>query len=405
MPQVSVIVPTYREAENLPELVSRIHDSVILAGLTTEILIVDDDSRDGTVEVCEQLRRFHPVRLIIRQTERGLSSAVVAGMKQAEGDILIVMDADLSHPPEKIPELVATLREPGVDFVVGSRYVPGAETDAEWNWFRHLNSQVATWMAWPFTRIQDPMSGFFALRRDLFLAAADRLDPIGYKIGLELIVKCGCQNVREVPILFMDRVLGESKLSLRVQLQYVKHLRKLAEYRYPLLTQVLQFGCVGASGLVVDVACFAAALLVLPTAAARAAAIWVAMTWNFAGNRHLTFADSRVIPLYRQYVRFCLSCSLGAIANWSTSLILLAGFPFFERQPWLLAIPGSFAGLFFNFLLCRLWVFRPLATATPLDTLPASDSPSAGFVAGARLRVYAPHPGSEQTLPASRRAA
>lgn len=229
LPPVSVIVPTYREAGNLPELISRLERLRANTGLSLELVIVDDDSADGTEQIMKDLAKPW-VRLIVRKGERGLSTAVLEGLRQATHDILVVMDADLSHPPESIPQLVQALID-GADFAIGSRYVAGGSTDAAWSLFRQINSSVATLLARPLTSVKDPMSGFFAIHRQT-LSRADRLDPIGYKIGLELLVRCHCRNVREIPIHFSDRTAGQSKLSLPEQLRYLKHLRRLMWFKY-----------------------------------------------------------------------------------------------------------------------------------------------------------------------------
>lgn len=223
---VSVIVPTYREAENLAVLVPLIHSEFERRDLAGEVIVVDDNSPDDTVAVCNELAANFPVRLFVRKDERGLSSAVVHGMQQAIGRTLVVMDADLSHPPERIGDLVHCVDKRLADFVIGSRYAPGGSTDDQWGFFRWINSKVATLLARPLTSATDPMAGFFALRRADFLAA-DPLDPIGFKIGLELIVKCRSQRLAEVPIHFRDRLHGESKLSFREQIDYIRHLGRL----------------------------------------------------------------------------------------------------------------------------------------------------------------------------------
>ncbi len=228
---LSVIIPTFREVENLPILIPRLTEALTAAGLNAEILVIDDDSQDGTEMLCKELALQYPVRLIIRTSERGLASAVVLGLKEARGEVLAVMDADLSHPPEKVPDLVRALRLGGADFVIGSRYILGGRTDEKWGWFRWLNSKVATLLARPLTLARDPMAGFFALSRASYQKAADRLDPIGYKIGLELIVKSGCRNIAEVPIEFCDRTKGTSKLNFRQQLDYLRHLARLYLFR------------------------------------------------------------------------------------------------------------------------------------------------------------------------------
>lgn len=242
---VSIVVPTYREAENLRALVPQIAAAMGATGRSYEVVIVDDDSRDGTEAVVAELSGWHPVRLITRTDERGLSSAVVRGFAESRGARLVCMDADLSHPPAVLGAMLAVLDEPEVDFVLGSRYVAGASTDQAWGLGRWINSRVATLLARPFTTVRDPMSGFFALPRAVYERAAD-LNPIGYKIGLELIVRGKCRNVREIPIHFADRQHGESKLSLGEQLRYVRHLRRLAAYKFGLWWQFAQMGFIGA---------------------------------------------------------------------------------------------------------------------------------------------------------------
>jgi dolichol-phosphate mannosyltransferase len=228
---LSVVVPTYGEAENLGHLIPQISKVLGEHAIDHEIIVVDDDSGDGTEGVMTELRAAgHAARLISRVGERGLSSAVMRGFDEARGVYVLCMDADLSHPPAALPELLAALKSPGVDFVIGSRYVAGGGTDADWGLLRWLNSKGATLLARPFTTAKDPLAGFFALRRETY-ASAQKLNPIGYKIGLELIVKCNCRNIREVPIQFVDRRYGETKLNLREQLRYLQHLLRLACYK------------------------------------------------------------------------------------------------------------------------------------------------------------------------------
>jgi dolichol-phosphate mannosyltransferase len=228
-PSTSIIVPTYREVEALPELIERVarvrqaHPSLL------ELLIVDDDSRDGT-EALIAARPEPWVKLIVRKEDRGLSQAVLAGLRAARGDLLVVMDADLSHPPETIVDMQKAIAA-GADFVVGSRYVEGGTTADDWGLLRFINSRVATALARPLTAISDPMSGFFALPRRVFEAARDP-SPLGYKIGLELLVRCNCTNVKEVPIHFANRTRGESKLTAKQQLLYVRHLMRLYRFKF-----------------------------------------------------------------------------------------------------------------------------------------------------------------------------
>ncbi|MCK5352824.1 glycosyltransferase, partial [bacterium] len=152
---VSVIVPTYKEVENLPLLSERLDEVRQKHHLSLELLIMDDDSQDGTEDLVSSIDKDW-ITLVVRKEERGLSKAVLEGLRLARGDVLVVMDADLSHPPEKIPEMLVAL-EKGADFVMGSRYVTGGHTGASWGLFRWLNSQVATILARPFTSVKDPM--------------------------------------------------------------------------------------------------------------------------------------------------------------------------------------------------------------------------------------------------------
>jgi len=223
---VSIIVPTYREVESLPHLIERL-TPLVARYAEFELLVMDDDSRDGTDALLAKLA-LPWVRLVVRKQNRGLSQAVVDGLRLARHGVIVVMDADLSHPPEMIPQMVAEAAQH--DFVVGSRYVAGGAVDEGWTVYRWINSQVATVMARPFTPIKDPMSGFFAFRREL-LARAAPLNPVGYKIGLELIVKCDVRDVLELPIRFTDRRWGESKLSLREHMAYLRHVGRLIAFK------------------------------------------------------------------------------------------------------------------------------------------------------------------------------
>jgi dolichol-phosphate mannosyltransferase len=226
--RVSIIVPTYREAESIPLLIERI-EPLRRQGFEIELLLMDDDSSDGTEEAVRSLGKDW-VRLVVRKTDRGLSRAVLDGLRIARFEHLVVMDADLSHPPEAIPALIDQLDQ-GAEMVFGSRYVPGGSTAEGWGLLRWLNSKIATLLARPFTGIRDPMAGLFALKRERF-ALADPLNPVGFKIGLELLVKCRCRDVREVPIHFAKRKFGQSKLTLKEQVKYLRHLRLLAMYKY-----------------------------------------------------------------------------------------------------------------------------------------------------------------------------
>jgi len=355
---LAVIVPTYKEVDNIPVLIGEIAKVMAQTKLSYEIIIVDDDSRDGTSECVSGLADRYPVRLVTRTNERGLSSAVIRGFDEADAEILLCMDADLSHPPSAIPQMVRKLRA-GADFVLGSRYVPGGQTEGDWGLFRWLNSKVATLLALPFTRAADPMSGFFALCRTAFLEAKNTLSPIGYKIGLELIVKCGYVQVVEVPITFANRQRGQSKLSLTEQLNYIKHLKRLADFKYKALSHFFQFSVIGASGAVVDLASYTLLMSYIPLTVARGMAIVVAMLWNFLLNRQINYSEhARDGKVFTQLGRFVIACAAGAGINWAVSIQSMRFIDALSDHALIAAVFGIVAGTATNFLLTHTWVFR-----------------------------------------------
>jgi dolichol-phosphate mannosyltransferase len=227
---ISIVVPTYKEAENLRPLSRAIGEALEPAGLDYEVIFVDDDSNDGSEEICAELQKEHPVRILVRKDERGLATAVIHGMRAAKGEIIVVMDADLSHPASAIPEMVSRLESRRSDFVLGSRYVAGGSIHDEWSIFRKLNSMVPSLMARPLCPLKDPMSGFFAIRKD-DMPDPSILSPIGYKVALEIYAKGRFSAPSEVPIHFADRRYGESKLSLKEQLNFIRHLGRLYAFK------------------------------------------------------------------------------------------------------------------------------------------------------------------------------
>ena len=351
---VDIVVPAYQEGENIQPLVERIAKVREQAALNITVYIVDDNSQDGTEEAVKTLG-LDWVNLIVRKAERGLSSAVLTGLDQGQGDIVLVMDADLSHPAEAIPAMVAELND-GADFVVGSRYVEGGSTDDNWGFYRWLNSQVATWLARPFVNIKDPMSGFFAMTRQQY-QQADELNPIGYKIGLELIVKCQCKKVVETPIHFTDRVRGESKLTLSEQLKYIQHVRRLFLYKYAHSSEIVQFLAVGASGVVVNLGVLS--LLVALGVYVNAAviiAIGVSVCTNFLLNRRFTFSHSKDKPIASQFTKYVLSVSIGTLVNMAVTLLLVETYPDIKVQ--LASVAGIVAATIFNFTAMKFVVFK-----------------------------------------------
>ncbi len=228
---VSIVVPTFREVPNIEPLVRRTFEAVRQAGIPAEMILVDDDSRDGTVETVGWLSSEFPVRVEVRTDRRGLSSAVLRGFELARGDVFVVMDADLQHPPELIPDLAQPVIEGRADMAFGSRYTPGGRIAERWPWHRRLASRVATLLARPLVPLRDPMSGFFALDRETW-RRAEKLRPTGFKIGLELAVKARCKHLTEIPFRFAARSSGHSKLRLAQQFEYLEQLVRLYWFRH-----------------------------------------------------------------------------------------------------------------------------------------------------------------------------
>lgn len=226
--KVSVIIPTLNEAENIEAVVVRVLEKT--REFSVEIIVVDDASSDGTPEKVRALAESLPVRLVERKTPtHGLAGAVLAGAEAATHDVVVVMDADLSHPPDRLPELIQPVLEGARDMVIGSRYAPGGTTPG-WSRQRRIMSRAASAAAWPLTDVHDSLSGFFAVRRELLRQIPH--DAAGFKIALEVLVRGGSTlRVAEVPITFCDRTRGESKMGAHVIWTYFRRLLALSGWR------------------------------------------------------------------------------------------------------------------------------------------------------------------------------
>ncbi len=225
---ISIIVPTYNEAEVLPNLIERISEA-LGPDMDSEILIVDDNSLDGTGSLAKKLSEKYPIRTIIRPRKMGLASAVMNGFDESDGEILTVLDADLQHPPEKISSLIEAIKE-NADIAIGSRYVSDGETK-NWSLKRKIISKTANYLSRlliPQTRkIKDPISGFFALRKRVI--ENSNLQPKSSKILLEILTKGKYEKVVEVPYQFSPRQFGKSKFELKTIINFIHHLLTLSK--------------------------------------------------------------------------------------------------------------------------------------------------------------------------------
>jgi dolichol-phosphate mannosyltransferase len=351
-PAVTIVVPTYDEADTLPLLVDALAAEV---RREWELLVVDDGSPDGTAQVAERLGEEHPVR-VLRRTERGLATAVLDGIGGARHGLVVVMDADLSFPASTVERLLAAL-SPSTRLAVASRYVEGGRVEG-WGPWRWLNSRVATALARPLTAVRDPMSGCFALRRaDL----PEGLQPLGYKVLLELLVRTGWSAV-EVPVTFVDRQVGRSKLSVGERVAYLRHLQRLYRHRWPVAVELASFLAVGATGLVVDLVTLALCveLAGLPFAVARVAGFGAAVAWQFGLHDRITFAGggARVHGVAARFALYLGAASIGLVVNWVVSMAAYSWVPLLQQAYPVAAALGVVAGTAFNFVGARQVAFR-----------------------------------------------
>jgi len=354
---ISVILPTYNEAENIRRIIPAIAKVFQDEKIQGEVIVVDDDSPDGTAGIASEFGNSFPVRVYVRKSDRGLSKAVMKGFELARGEICVVMDADLSHPVEKIPDMVRPILEGKCDVTVGSRYVVGGGAH-NWPLVRKAISKGAGLLAKGVTVLSDPTSGFMAVRKSILNGV--KLDPLGWKIVLEVVVKTRAR-VTDVPIVFADREEGESKLGLKAQVDYLRHLGRLYAFRYPLFLEFVKFCLVGLTGLVVDTAVLVSLVdyVGLDPRFAALFAFATAVSWNYVFNRVWSFESGRSAPIPRSYA-FFVSVSLGGLAVRIGVMHLLIAYAGMGVSPWyiLASFVGIGAATVFNFLGSRYVAFK-----------------------------------------------
>jgi dolichol-phosphate mannosyltransferase len=248
--KLSIVTPTYNERDNLPTLVQQL--DAALKEISFELIIVDDDSPDKTWELAQKMKKEYPfIEVIHRVGEKDLSTAVMEGFKKSSGDALVVMDADLQHPPHKIVDMFNKIID-GADIVIGSRYSSGGEIE-EWGLARRLYSKFATFLAHifiPKSRVtNDPLSGFFVLRKNVI--EDSKLNPTGYKILLEILAKSSYKRVEEEPITFRKREMGKSGLNIGVLKKFIFHVLHLS-WQTKEIHRMAKFAFVGGIGVIVN---------------------------------------------------------------------------------------------------------------------------------------------------------
>jgi dolichol-phosphate mannosyltransferase len=358
LPQVSVVVPTFNERDNVTVLYRRL--DATLKDIPWEVVFVDDNSPDGTWEVVRGLaRQDSRVRCIRRIGRRGLSGACIEGILASSASYAAVIDADLQHDEAQLPKMVGLLQSGEAELVVGSRYIEGGSADS-FNKQRAGASAIATKVARQVLRVEiaDPMSGFFMIRRDRFEQLAPQLSTQGFKILLDIVATAeGDLRTVEIPYTFGSRQHGESKLDSMVALDFLGLV--LAKLTHDVVSlRFLMFGMVGALGLIVHLITLFVALEVFgaPFPEAQAAGALVAMTSNFILNNFLTYRDQRLkgFAILRGLLLFYLVCSVGLFANVGVA------FSVYDQEPiwWLAGAAGALMGVVWNYAMSGLFVWR-----------------------------------------------
>jgi len=373
--QVSIIIPTYNESENIIQVLKSIGDH-LPKDIATEAIVVDDNSPDGTGKVVEdyindtQTKVGYTVDVIHRKTKSGLSTAILDGIQHSSGETVVVMDSDFSHPPKIIPRLIEEIKISKYDIVIASRYTQGGKVSG-WSAKRKLISKTAKGIAKVGLGINesDPMSGFFAFRRKILEGI--KLDAIGYKMLLEILVKTKGAKVKEIPYTFTNRVYGDSKLDTSTMLDYVRSVWRLYRYGHKVkdsetrtsvrfISKAGRFFTVGLSGLLVNYLVsllFADAIMNFWYIHATIIGIIVSMSSNFILNKIWTFEDRNfeAKKTLIQYGKFVGFSSLGALIQLGMVYVLVDNYQFVYPLALMLAVITAASS---NFILNKKWTFK-----------------------------------------------
>ncbi len=352
--KLSLIIPTYNERENILKLIPQINTAFNASGITGEIIVVDDNSPDGTAKAVEGMQQTHSnLRVVRREGKLGLSSAVLKGFALAEGEVCGVMDADLSHPANTITLMYKEILA-GADLVIGSRYARGGEI-RNWGIGRRVLSRGATLLARVFTPVKDPMSGFFMVRREC--VENKNLNPLGFKILLEIILKADCRKMVEVPIVFVDRAHGQSKAGLHEIIYYLRNILGYLPYKKRVAVEFVRFAVVGGVGTLLNLF-----VLYVLTEKHRVyylvsaiAAFIAAATSNFIFNKIWTFQERLMDQMLEKYLTFFLVSVSALGVNLAFLFILTEYVHLYYIFSQALAIGVA---LIINFLGNKIWTFN-----------------------------------------------
>jgi dolichol-phosphate mannosyltransferase len=357
-PELTIVVPTFNERENVPLLVERLRH--VLQDCAWEVIFVDDDSPDGTAEVAKAIGSGDArVRCMRRIGRRGLSGACLEGMLASQAQFVAVMDADLQHDETLLVSMLAALRGGTADLVIGTRYAPGG-APLGLSTERLQLSQLATHSARGLlgVALSDPMSGFFMLRREVIERLAPKLSTQGFKLLLDIVVTArGTLRIAELPFQFRARQRGESKLDARVAFDFIGLVLAKATGDVVSLRFVF-FSAVGLLGIMVHFAVLAAAIdwIGLHFAWAQTVATLLAIASNFVLNNAFTYRDQRLVgrAFLTGLARFYVVSIIGALSN-----VGVGNWLFSNQQTWWVAgLGGAFMGLVWNYVVASLVVWR-----------------------------------------------
>lgn len=370
-PTISIIAPAYNERPNMRPLTQAV--AAAMGSTSWELIVVDDDSPDNTADAADELaHEGYPIRCIRRVGRRGLASAVVEGALASNARFLAVIDADMQHDERLLPRMLRTLQETDTDLVIGSRHVEGGSV-GEWAGDRQAMSRIATWCARALVgrEVTDPMSGFFAIRRDVFHACIYDLSQQGYKILLDILTSSPRPlKVAELPYVFRNRAEGESKLDVMVLAEFLFLLvEKLTRGLIP--PRFVLFSLVGGLGLIFHLAVLEIVGAVGVTFyTAQTVATYSAMTLNYVINNSVTYRSQRLRgPRFLWgYLVFCAVCSVGALANIGVADLVLSG-----SGSWPVAgAAGAVMSAVFNFGAASQLVWSQRRRRRPVLTRPAA---------------------------------
>jgi len=352
---LSIVIPTYNEKENILILLKKINIEFKKNKIKGEIIVVDDDSPDGTGNLVESLKKKQKnLKIVRRKGKLGLSSAVLEGFKVSKGNVLGVMDADLSHPPEKIPEMYRLIKTNKADFVIGSRYIRGGRIEG-WGIKRKIMSKGATLLARPFTKVKDPMSGFFLIRKKC--VEDKEFNSKGFKILLELILKADYKNIKEVPIVFVNRTEGKSKAETGEIFSYLKNLMGYWHYRRKVIDEFFKFGLVGILGTLINlfILYIFTEFVGIYYLVSAIIAFFVAVTHNFILNKLWTFKEKISHLFTKKYIQFFIVSIFSLVINLIFLYIFTEFLNIYYMISQALAIGISFIA---NFIGNKIWTFK-----------------------------------------------